>query len=130
MNLVTYLFTIIVILIFNINIIYKLKNDKIDYRFALIWLSAGVVMLVFAIFPNLLVLVSDLLGIAIPLNLVFFLGVILSLYLTFTLMVSFTALQRKFTHLVQAYAILQHEVEAIRNSGDATVKNETQKEKE
>lgn len=71
MNLVTYLFTIIVILIFNINIIYKLKNDKIDYRFALIWLSAGVVMLVFAIFPNLLVLVSDLLGIAIPLNLVF-----------------------------------------------------------
>jgi hypothetical protein len=74
------------------------------------WLFAGIIMLVFSIFPQLLALLSNFLGIAIPLNLVFFLGVILALYLIFTLMISYTSLNKKLIQLTQEISILEHEL--------------------
>lgn len=59
-----------------ITVIEMLRRGKLRERHTLWWLLAGGLGLIFAIFPNVLEITSRSLGIEVPVNLIFFVGII------------------------------------------------------
>lgn len=96
-----------VIALLYIYIINTLRKENIDFQYALLWIGAGIVMLVFALYPPILDFITDTVGIAMPLNLLFFLGIVFLMTISFKISISFTMLKKKIYTLTQHVAILE-----------------------
>ena len=79
------LFISIVIILFVVYSFHLIKKDKLSIRYSLSWYILSVILLIAVWFPNLLVVLANLLGIYSPMNLVFFVGFCLSLWILFSL---------------------------------------------
>lgn len=82
-----------------------LRKKKIDFRYALGWIALELIILVLAIFPDLLVWISNKVGIADPVNMLFFFGLCLSLCMIFVLSVSLSHANERVKKLAQELAI-------------------------
>lgn len=100
----------VLIVIGMICIVMTIRKRKIDLRYALVWLLVCLGILVFTVFPKLLELLSDCLGIATPVNMLFFVGFCLSLIIIYTLSISTSRLSAKVKVLTQEMAILKHDM--------------------
>lgn len=110
MNWVTQIITVSVVLLFNLYILRTLRRELIDYKYALVWLFAGLNMLVFAIFPNFLSFVASKLGIGLPLNLLFFLAILFVLIICFRINITIANLKRRVYALTQHVAVLENTI--------------------
>ncbi len=110
MDIVTQIFVIISVLLFNLYIIHILRKELIEYQYALMWLVSGFLMLVFAIFPGLLATLSKLLGIGIPLNLVYFAVILMGFVFTFQIIINISKMRKSNYELVQELSILKKQV--------------------
>lgn len=104
---ITQIFVIISIIGFFAYIIHILRKELIEYQYALMWLGAGLGMLIFAVFPEALWYISEHLGIGVPLNLVYFSVIILGLILTFQIIISISKMRRKMVELIQEVSMLK-----------------------
>jgi hypothetical protein len=97
-------------------------------RYALVWLAAAVVLLVLAVWRNLLQRIAEALGIAYAPNALFFLAcaAILLLLLNFSIAVSRLTDQSKV--LAQYHALLEERVRALEEQGAAAPAAEEQSE--
>lgn len=86
------------------------RKKKLDLKYALVWLLAGFLVLVFDIFPQLLGIITGLLGIGLPVNMLFFLGFVFSLLIIFVLTVSVSRLSEKVKRLTQEIALLEKDI--------------------
>lgn len=102
--------TILLTLLFNIYVIRALRREQIDYKYALVWLSAGIMMLIFAIFPALLSIIATTLGIGLPLNMLFFLAILFLLIISFRISITIADLKRRIYTLTQTTAILENKI--------------------
>jgi hypothetical protein len=95
------------------------RQRRLLERYALVWLSAAVVLLALAVWRSLLTRLADLVGIAYPPNALFFaaFGAILLLLLHFSVAVS--RLQDQAKVLAQRLALLEERVTAAERSGVA-----------
>lgn len=75
MTIVTYVFGIVSALITLAVVIEMLRRRRLRERHAVWWLIAGTLALVVGIFPATLSWAAGLVGVAVPLNLVFFVSV-------------------------------------------------------
>jgi len=75
MSTAIYILGIVAALIVLGVVIESLRRHHLRERHAIWWLGAGVIALVIGIFPQLLGWVAGLLGVTVPLNLVFFLSI-------------------------------------------------------
>lgn len=116
----------VLIVIGMICIVRTVKKRKIDLRYALVWLLVCVGILVFTVFPKLLELLSDCLGIATPVNMLFFIGFCLSLVILYTLSISTSRLSAKVKVLTQEMAILKYDLENARSKNAAADKQQPQ----
>ncbi len=91
-------------------IVQTIRKRKIDLRYALVWLLVCVGILIFTVFPKLLELLSDCLGIATPVNMLFFIGFCLSLIIIYTLSIATSKLSAKLKVMTQEVAILKHDI--------------------
>lgn len=108
---------VIVCMVLAIGYIVSLaRGKKIDYKYALVWMLVAGVVLILAAFPSLLSLITSLLGIATPVNMLFFLGFIFSLGIIFTLSRTVSELSDKVKKLSQEMAILKKDFHI--NEGD------------
>lgn len=87
------------------------RQKKLDLKYALVWFLVGAVVLVFDAFPQLLSSVTRLMGIGMPVNMLFFLGFVFSLLIIFTLTVSVSRLAEKVKRLSQEMALLEDRLE-------------------
>ena len=73
---------IVVIVAMALALIYLIRpifRKKLDIKYGIIWLGMSILIMVFAIWPNLLGKMSDLMGIASPVNMLFFIGLVLQM---------------------------------------------------
>ena len=110
MDIVTQIFVIISVLLFNLYIIHILRKELIEYQYALMWLVSGILMLVFAIFPSLLATLSRWLGIGVPLNLVYFAVILMGFGFTFQIIINISKMRKSNYELVQEVSILKKQV--------------------
>jgi hypothetical protein len=85
--------------------VYMLIRRKLDVKYCLVWLFSIVVMLVFCIFPGLLDSLSALLGIATPMNALFFLCIVFLACVCISLTVVVSRLSARLRTLVQNLAV-------------------------
>lgn len=93
-----------------------LRKRRLNLRYTLLWLFSGAVMLVLAIFPRTLHILSDLIGVYSPTNALF---AIISMFLILLLMsmtVIVSHLNESVKRLVQHNAMLEKRVRELEKS--------------
>jgi len=118
MNLFTQIFVVLIVLAFLIYVVSKLRKEQIEFKYALVWLISGLIIMVLAIFPGILAWMGSTIGVGLPVNLVFFLGIILNLIISFALTVTYSNLKNMVYRVTQMTAILDNELSDKTNQGD------------
>ncbi len=99
------LFISIVIILFVVYSFHLIKKDKLSIRYSLSWYILSVILLIAVWFPNLLVILAKILGIYSPINLVFFVGFCLSLWILFSITRVVSIQTSKIKSLAQQIAL-------------------------
>ncbi len=90
------------------------RKRRMELKYALVWFLVGSVTLVFDIFPQLLNWLAGLVGVGIPVNMLFFMGFVFSLLIIFSLSVSVSRLSGKVKRLTQEMALLEEKLNDLR----------------
>lgn len=90
-------------------IINMIRRKKLELRYALAWLFVGVGVLVLDCFPKLIAWISEQLGIASPVNMLFFLGFCFSLVIIFILTTAISRMSNRIKQLTQEFALYRKE---------------------
>jgi len=123
MSLFTQIFVALIIVVFLCYVVSKLRKEQIEFKYALVWLISGIIILILAVFPGILSWMAASLGIGLPLNLVFFLGIIINLIISFALTVTYSKLKNMIYKVTQMNAILDNELSKTRREMEETGKS-------
>ena len=107
---------IIASLLFLSYIILMLRNKKIELKYSLAWLLAGICLLVTAVFPNLLKLLSELLNIIEPVNTLFLSIIFFMLLIVFTLTIALSRNANRVKTLTQEIGIIKMELDQLKKN--------------
>jgi hypothetical protein len=103
---------IVVALLFLSFILYLAGRGRFNLRYFILWLCMGILAFSLAIFPDLMFVFARLIGVAIPLNAVFFVALFLVALELVQLTVSITSLEEQNKLLCQELALLREEIRA------------------
>lgn len=104
------LFTALVTLAFMFEL---LRRRRLREKYAVLWISLAVVVIFFGAFPGLLYWFSKLVGIATPLNLVFFLAGLVLLVVSVQLSAEISSLEHETQTLAEECALLRNRIERL-----------------
>lgn len=88
-------------------IINMVRKEILDIRFALSWLLVGIIVLILDIFPSAMFWLVQLLGIQLPVNMMFFFGFCFTLFLVFGLTTKVSRQAEQLKRLTQEVALLE-----------------------
>lgn len=91
-----------------------LRRHRLREKYALLWFFVAVGVLTLAIFPGLLTGMSDLVGVELPVNLLFFLASLFLLLLTLQHSYELGRLEEKTRVLAEEVALLRLDLERLR----------------
>jgi len=107
-----YLLIVGTIVLFSL-IIYLIKKDKIEVKYAIIWLAFSVAMILFSIFPQLVFILGDLTRVINPVNFVFMIQIIFILLILLSISAVISGFSKKIKGLAQANALLEKRVREL-----------------
>lgn len=110
---------IIVCLVFLALVIKWVSRERLQLRYSLLWLVSAIVMLVFAVFPEVVFAISGVFGFRQPSNFIFTIGLLLLLLIALGLSMTVSWQARYIRRLVQKVAILESDMDSIKRA-DAT----------
>jgi len=113
MNVSSYILGILAALLILIVVIEMLRRHRLRERHATWWLFAGVLALVAGIFPASLVAAARLLGVELPVNLVFFVALIILFLVCLQQSSELTSLEAKTRTLVEQSALQDLRIRAL-----------------
>lgn len=96
-------------------IIIFLKKRALELKYTLIWLAAGLIMLLLVVFPSILPWFIKLLGFESNMNGLFFIIISFLIMLCMTLTSIVSKQTRKINRLVQEMAILENDFRKMKN---------------
>ncbi len=88
-------------------IINMIRQKKLELRYALSWLGVGAAILILDCFPQLITWISKKVGIASPVNMLFFFGFCFSLMIIFVLTVAVSRMSIRIKELTQELALFE-----------------------
>ncbi|MPZ83030.1 MAG: DUF2304 family protein [Actinophytocola sp.] len=91
-------------------IVELLRRRQLGEKYAVLWLVVGILLLIFTVFPGLLTALADLLGVVVPTNLMFFVGILFLVGVVLHLSWEVSRLENETRKLAEDLAILQLEV--------------------
>ena len=86
-------------------IVNMIRKKALELRYALAWLAVGAGVLVLDVFPGLMEVISKTLGIASPINMLFFFGFCFSLIIIFVLTIAVSRMSIRIKELAQEVAL-------------------------
>ena len=116
-------FFIIIAIIFIIYILNLIKNKSFSVKESMFWVLGAIIILVFAIFPELLDIIAIKLNIAYPPSLLFLISILFLLLINFRNTQKISKQNERIIELAQRCSILEYEIER-------KYKNINQKEQE
>ena len=84
---------------------------RLELKYALIWFFVGILLLIFDLFPGLLQVMTQALGITLPINMLTFLGLLFVLMILFSQTIVISNLTRKCQRLTQEVGLLYKKVD-------------------
>ncbi len=100
---------IIAMVLFVFYILRSVRKKKINYKFGILWLVIALIVGIMAALPDFLTWVSQTLGIAAPVNMLFFLGFVLVVGIILELSATVSKLNDEVRELTQRIALAEHE---------------------
>ena len=122
-----YLLIVGTIVLFSL-IIYLIKKDKIEVKYAIIWLAFSVAMILFSIFPQLVFILGDLTRVINPVNFVFMIQIIFILLILLSISAVISGFSKKIKGLAQANALLEKRVRELEAKTKATEDHSAEEE--
>ncbi|POH69714.1 DUF2304 domain-containing protein [Cryobacterium zongtaii] len=116
MNVSSYLLGILAALLILIVVVEMLRRHQLRERHATWWLFAGVLALIVGIFPASLVGAAKLLGVELPVNLVFFVALIILFLVCLQQSSELTSLEAKTRTLVEQSALQDLRIRALEDA--------------
>lgn len=113
---------LIAVCIYFIMVFCLLRRKTLNLKYTLLWLASGSVMLILALFPQLLQSFASLVGIYDPMNALFSLIIFCIIIILMSLTAIVSKLNRKTKTLIQALALLE---KRVRDSEDISNKKNT-----
>ncbi len=95
-----------------------LRRRRLREKYAALWISLAVVVIVVGAFPQLLTRIATLVGIATPLNLVLFLGLLVLLVVCVQLSAELSSLEHEAQTLAEESALLRNRLERLEQTLD------------
>lgn len=100
-------------------ILYLIKKGKLEVKYSIIWMAFSAAMLVLAIFPYLVLLIGDMVGVIDPVNFIFLAQIIFILLILLSVSAVISGFSQKIKKMAQANAFLERRVreleEAVKN---------------
>jgi len=109
----SYIFGVLAALLTLGVVLEMLRRQRLRERHAVWWLMAGTLALVVGIFPGVLDWAAGVIGIKVPLNLVFFVSVAVLFLVCIQHSAELTALEAKTRRLAELAALHQLRIEAL-----------------
>lgn len=106
MNIRIQIIIAVLIIIALIVIINMIRKKALELRYSLAWLAVGAGVVILDLFPGFMEWLSDLMGIASPVNMLFFLGFCFSLIIIFILTIAISRMSVRIKNLAQELALL------------------------
>ena len=103
---------------FCIFILRKTHKKNLSYKISLLWLTFGVITMLCAIFPGIVIGISGILHIAEPTNALFLIYIFLMIVVSFYITTTVSKLSEKVTTLVQTNALLQKKIDEMKKEID------------
>ena len=115
MDLILQIILIVLALIFVAFILTVTKRKQLSYRYTLLWLFFSLVIVIIALFPQIIMFISNLVHIETPANTIFLMAIGALIIIIFFMTIGYTKHSEKITRLVQANAILEKRLRDIEN---------------
>ena len=112
----------IVIIVALCVIVNMIRKKALELKYALIWLGVGASILMLNIFPNIMEWLTKLMGIQLPVNMLFFLGFCFSLIILFSLTVVVSRMSIRIKELSQEIALYHYQNEKLENDESNNIK--------
>jgi hypothetical protein len=100
-------------------IVSLLLRRQLREKYATLWIIIGLVILILAVFPGLLLWLSDLLGVAVPSNLIFALALVLLIGVALHLSWELSLAEDEVRRVAEDVAIARADLEALTQRVDA-----------
>ena len=107
MNIRLQIIIAIILIIALCVIVNMIRKKRLELRYALAWLIVGVGTLVLDCFPIFTTKLAELIGVASPINMLFFLGFCFSLVIIFVLTVAISRVSIRMKQLTQELALYE-----------------------
>jgi hypothetical protein len=121
MTVTTYIFGVVSALATLGVVIEMLRRRRLRERHAIWWLIAGSLALVVGVFPGTLVWAAGIIGVEVPLNLVFFVSVAVLFLVCIQHSAELTVLEAKTRVLAEDTALHELRIEALENDAKRRV---------
>ena len=113
MTVATYVLGVVTALIALSVVIEMLRRRRLRERHAVWWLIAGTLALIIGLFPNTLAWAAGLIGVAVPLNLVFFVSVAVLFLVSIQHSAELTGLEAKTRTLAERVALQDMRIDEL-----------------
>lgn len=110
MSLKTQIIVAVIMVIALTGIANMVRKGALDLKFALSWFAVGVIVLVLDIFPGIMSYLVHLLGIELPVNMLFFFGFCFTLFLVFILTIKVSRQSEQLKRLTQEVGLLEERI--------------------
>lgn len=111
MNIRIQIIVAVIIIVALCVIVDMIRKKRLELRYALAWLMVGIGTLVLDCFPDLITWLASKVGIASPVNMLFFFGFCFSLVIIFVLTISVSRMSIRIKQLAQEIALYEKRYE-------------------
>lgn len=118
MSAITYVFGIVAAVLALVAIVELMRRGTLRERHAVWWFVGGVLALVIAVFPQTLSWASQVLGIAVPVNLVFFVAIALLFLVSLQYGAELTRMEEKLRVLAEESAFHERRLQLLESAAD------------
>ena len=94
-------------------IVYLIKHKKIEVKYSIIWLAFSATMILFALFPYLVLVLGDISGVVNPVNFIFLTLFVFILLIMLSVSAVISGFSTKIKRLAQANALLEKRVREL-----------------
>lgn len=106
-------FLIAISLSFMLYIFALVRREELELKYTLAWCFLGFTLVIISIKPDLVLMLSKALGMELPVNTVFLLGIFCIMVILLTLTVAISRASVRSKRLIQELALLKGEISAL-----------------
>lgn len=118
MNIILRVALIIIMIIYLAIIVKAVKKKNMRINYLIFWIIIGIFLFIALLFPDLITIISNVVGFEVPLNMIFSVAIFIVLYFIHELMTLVSKEEKKNTLLIQEVSLLKKRVEKLESSLD------------